>query len=59
MSAGTLSHPSSAPARSEPQDRERAISPRVSAAEWSADHVVAPGDSHDKGEVSLCVGEAA
>ena len=30
----------------------------LTAAEWSH-HVVDPGDSHDKGEVSLCVGEAA
>jgi hypothetical protein len=29
------------------------------AAEWSSDGVLDPGDSHDKGEVSLCVGEAA
>ncbi len=27
--------------------------------EWSSDRVVDPGDSHDKGEPSLCVGEAA
>jgi len=29
------------------------------AAEWSSDRVLDPGDSHDKGEASLCVGEAA
>jgi len=29
------------------------------AAEWSPDRVQDPGDSHDKGEPSLCVGEAA
>lgn len=29
------------------------------AAEWSSDRVLDPGDSHDKGEPSLCVGEAA
>ena len=28
-------------------------------AEWSAAHAVDFGDSHDKGEASLCVGEAA
>ena len=27
--------------------------------EWSSDRTVDPGDSHDKGEASLCVGEAA
>lgn len=27
-------------------------------AEWSADAAVDFGDSHDKGEASLCVGEA-
>jgi hypothetical protein len=29
------------------------------AAEWSSDRVLDPGDTHDKGERSLCVGEAA
>ena len=29
------------------------------AIEWSSDRVLDPGDSHDKGELSLCVGEAA
>ena len=29
------------------------------AAAWSSDRVADPGDSHDKGEPSLCVGEAA
>ena len=29
------------------------------AAEWSSDRVLDPGDIHDKGEPSLCVGEAA
>jgi hypothetical protein len=27
--------------------------------EWSSDRILDPGDSHSKGEVSLCVGEAA
>jgi len=27
--------------------------------EWSSDRVLDPGDTHDKGEPSLCVGEAA
>ncbi len=27
--------------------------------EWSPDRTVDPGDRHDKGEASLCVGEAA
>jgi hypothetical protein len=30
----------------------------IRAAEWSSDRVVDPGDTHDKGELSLCVGEA-
>ncbi len=29
------------------------------AAAWSSDRVLDPGDSHIKGELSLCVGEAA
>jgi hypothetical protein len=40
--------------------RERArqaVAVRV--AEWSPDRSVDVGDSHDKGEPSLCVGEAA
>jgi hypothetical protein len=27
--------------------------------EWSSDRAVDPGDIHEKGEPSLCVGEAA
>jgi hypothetical protein len=27
--------------------------------EWASDRIVDPGDTHDKGEASLCVGEAA
>jgi hypothetical protein len=27
--------------------------------EWASDRILDPGDSHDKGEASLCVGEAA
>ena len=40
-----------------PDWARRAASER--AAEWSPDRVEDPGDSHDKGERSLCVGEAA
>jgi hypothetical protein len=46
-----------------PRDRtatdgaRRALSLR--AEDWSSDRVLDPGDSHDKGEQSLCVGEAA
>jgi hypothetical protein len=29
------------------------------AAEWASDRIIDPGDTHDKGEQSLCVGEAA
>jgi hypothetical protein len=32
---------------------------RERAREWSPDRILDPGDSHDKGEPSLCVGEAA
>ncbi len=35
----------------------RATSDRV--AQWSSDRIIDPGDTHDKGEPSLCVGEAA
>jgi hypothetical protein len=50
--------------------RAQGVAPALSAAEhvmaaasarsdeWSADAAVDPGDSHDKGEASLCVGEA-
>jgi hypothetical protein len=27
--------------------------------DWASDRILDPGDSHDKGEASLCVGEAA
>ena len=59
MCAEVLSRPTSESARSDLPDRERMITPRSAAGEWSADHVIDPGDSHDKGEISLCVGEAA
>jgi hypothetical protein len=42
--------------RIEPQWAHRATHTR--AAEWSSDRVLDPGDTHDKGEPSLCVGEA-
>jgi hypothetical protein len=58
MCAEVLSRPTSESARSDLPDRGRRTTPR-SPAEWSADQVIAPGDSHDKGELSLCVGEAA
>ncbi|MGD0313155.1 MAG: hypothetical protein ABSC90_11895 [Acidimicrobiales bacterium] len=43
--------------RSEPEWAVRATLARAS--QWSSDRVLDEGDSHDKGEVSLCVGEAA
>jgi hypothetical protein len=43
--------------RTQPDWATRAI--RDKATEWSSDRVLDPGDSHDKGEESLCVGEAA
>ncbi len=43
--------------RIEPDWARRATNER--AAEWSSDRVLDPGDAHDKGEPSLCVGEAA
>ena len=58
MCAEILSRSTSESARSDLPDREPTTTPR-SVAEWSPDHVIAPGDSHDKGELSLCVGEAA
>jgi len=45
------------PVRAAPEWARRAASDRV--AEWSSDRVLDPGDTHDKGEQSLCVGEAA
>jgi hypothetical protein len=45
------------PERSEREWAVRATLARAS--EWSADRVLDQGDSHDKGEASLCVGEAA
>jgi hypothetical protein len=43
--------------RNTPAWAQRAATDR--AAEWSSDRVIDPGDTHDKGEQSLCVGEAA
>jgi hypothetical protein len=40
-----------------PEWAERATASRQE--EWSSDRVLDPGDAHDKGEPSLCVGEAA
>ena len=40
-----------------PEWAERATATRQQ--EWSSDRVLDPGDTHDKGEPSLCVGEAA
>ncbi len=40
-----------------PEWAERATMAREQ--EWSSDREVDPGDTHDKGEASLCVGEAA
>jgi hypothetical protein len=44
-------------ARTQPDWATSAI--QAKATEWSSDRVLDPGDSHDKGEDSLCVGEAA
>ena len=43
--------------RAQPDWATQAI--QAKATEWSSDRVLDPGDSHDKGEESLCVGEAA
>ena len=44
----------------DPSTLERvAQATRARVDEWSSDRVVDPGDSHEKGEPSLCVGEAA
>ncbi|HEY5097958.1 MAG TPA: hypothetical protein VII46_07910 [Acidimicrobiales bacterium] len=48
---------SAASERVGPEWAERATASRQR--EWSSDRVVDPGDTHDKGEPSLCVGEAA
>ncbi len=40
-----------------PEWAERATMARQQ--EWSSDRELDPGDTHDKGEASLCVGEAA
>jgi hypothetical protein len=40
-----------------PEWAERATMAREQ--QWSSDREVDPGDTHDKGETSLCVGEAA
>ncbi len=40
-----------------PEWAERATTARQEA--WSSDRELDPGDTHDKGEASLCVGEAA
>ena len=40
-----------------PEWAERATAARQQA--WSSDRVLDQGDTHDKGEASLCVGEAA
>ncbi len=45
------------PDRRGPEWAERATLARQH--EWSSDHAVDQGDTHDKGEASLCVGEAA
>jgi hypothetical protein len=40
-----------------PEWAERATTAREQ--QWASDREVDPGDTHDKGETSLCVGEAA
>ncbi len=40
-----------------PSGRRQAVSAR--AEDWASDRMLDPGDTHDKGEPSLCVGEAA
>ena len=43
--------------REGPDWAERATAARQR--EWSSDRELDPGDTHEKGEASLCVGEAA
>jgi hypothetical protein len=43
--------------RAQPEWAALAISAR--AEDWASDRMLDPGDTHDKGEPSLCVGEAA
>ena len=56
-------HQTAEPAATATETRRRSTgSPRrawTEWTEWSSDRAVDPGDSHDKGEQSLCVGEAA
>jgi hypothetical protein len=55
---GTLTGRHDGPvAQTAPDWARRATTER--AAEWSSDRILDPGDTHDKGEPSLCVGEAA
>lgn len=43
--------------RTQPEWAAQAVSARVE--DWASDRMLDPGDAHDKGEPSLCVGEAA
>jgi hypothetical protein len=53
-------HYETAAPRRDPSTLERvAQATRARVDEWSSDRAVDPGDSHQKGEPSLCVGEAA
>jgi hypothetical protein len=52
-------HETAAPAKDPRTLEQVAQATRARVDEWSSDRVVDPGDSHEKGEPSLCVGEAA
>ncbi len=50
--------PGSSPEQLRPDGTATAATTGATGQEWS-DRAVDPGDSHDKGALSLCVGEAA
>ncbi len=59
IGAASAGFPEGGPdARPAPRDAVTAAA-RARTAGWSADAAVDLGDQHDKGEASLCVGEAA
>ncbi len=42
-----------------PSTRWASVATAARAEHWASDGTLDPGDTHDKGEASLCVGEAA
>jgi hypothetical protein len=52
-------HETAEPGRDPSTLEQVAQATRARVEEWSSDRAVDPGDIHEKGEPSLCVGEAA